>query len=120
MRKRRYRLWRSKCGGLDVSDLSRLKELESDNSQMERIITRQTLDIRIGCENDERRPVAHQSTNFVGGTLRTHDVPALVSTSKNDRVMAYAHALFGRDGGTRTPTAHMRSYKSRLAVAPAA
>ena len=29
------RLWRSKCGGLETTDLSRLKELESENSQME-------------------------------------------------------------------------------------
>jgi putative transposase len=40
------RLWRSKYGGLDVSDLSRLKELESENSQMERIIARQALELR--------------------------------------------------------------------------
>lgn len=40
------RLWRSKYGGLDISDLSRLKELESENSQMERIIARQALEIR--------------------------------------------------------------------------
>ena len=29
------RLWRSKYAGLDVSDLARLKELESENAQME-------------------------------------------------------------------------------------
>ena len=39
------RLWRSKYGGLDTSDLSRLKELESENSQMEHIIARQALEI---------------------------------------------------------------------------
>lgn len=40
------RLWRSKYAGLDVSDLTRLKELESENSQLERIIARQALEIR--------------------------------------------------------------------------
>jgi putative transposase len=40
------RLWRSKYGGLDISDLSRLKELENENTQMERIIARQALEIR--------------------------------------------------------------------------
>ena len=40
------RQWRSKYGGLDISDLSRLKELESENSQMERIIARQALELR--------------------------------------------------------------------------
>jgi putative transposase len=40
------RLWRSKYGGLETSDLVRLKELEGENSQMERIIARQALEIR--------------------------------------------------------------------------
>lgn len=39
------RLWRSKYGGLEVSDLARLKQLEAENSQMERIIARQALEI---------------------------------------------------------------------------
>lgn len=39
------RLWRSKYDGLDVSDLARLKQLEAENSQMERIIARQALEI---------------------------------------------------------------------------
>ena len=40
------RLWRSKYAGLDVSDLTRLKELEAENVQMERIIARQALELR--------------------------------------------------------------------------
>lgn len=40
------RAWRSKYGGLEVTDLARLKELESENSQMERIIARQALELR--------------------------------------------------------------------------
>lgn len=40
------RLWRSKYGGLEVSGLSRPKELEFENSQMERIIARQAVEIR--------------------------------------------------------------------------
>jgi putative transposase len=40
------RLWRSKYGGLETSDLVRLKELEAENSEMERIIARQALEIR--------------------------------------------------------------------------
>jgi putative transposase len=39
------RLWRSKYGGLEVSDLARLKQLEAENAQMERIIARQALEI---------------------------------------------------------------------------
>ena len=37
--------WRSKYGGLDVSELVRLKELEAENGRMERIIARQALEI---------------------------------------------------------------------------
>ena len=44
------RLWRSKYGGLDVSDLARLKELEYENAQMERIIARQALENRAMAE----------------------------------------------------------------------
>lgn len=40
------RLWRSKYGGMDVGELARLKQLESENSQMERIIARQALEIQ--------------------------------------------------------------------------
>jgi putative transposase len=39
------RSWRAKYGGLDVSDLVRLKQLELENGQMERIIARQALEI---------------------------------------------------------------------------
>jgi putative transposase len=44
------RLWRSKYGGLETSDLVRLKELEAENGQMERIIARQALEIRATSE----------------------------------------------------------------------
>lgn len=40
------RLWRSKYGGLETSELVRLKQLETENSQMERIIARQALEIQ--------------------------------------------------------------------------
>jgi putative transposase len=39
------RLWRDKYGGLETSDLVRLKQLEAENSQMQRIIARQALEI---------------------------------------------------------------------------
>ena len=37
------RLWRTKYAGMSSSDLSRLKELEPENAQMQRIIARQTV-----------------------------------------------------------------------------
>jgi putative transposase len=39
------RMWRDRYGGLETSDLVRLKQLDAENSQMERIIVRQTLEI---------------------------------------------------------------------------
>lgn len=39
------RLWRTKYAGMTTSDLSRLKVLETENSQMHRIIARQTIKI---------------------------------------------------------------------------
>lgn len=34
-----YYKWKSKYGGLDASDLKRLRELEAENSQLKRIYT---------------------------------------------------------------------------------
>jgi putative transposase len=39
------RLWRDKYAGLETSDLVRLKQLEAEHMQMQRIIARQTLEI---------------------------------------------------------------------------
>ena len=39
------RLWRSKYGGMTPSDLARLKTLEAECAQMQRIIARQTVKI---------------------------------------------------------------------------
>jgi putative transposase len=39
------RLWRSKYAGMTSSDLARLKQLEAENAQMQRIIARQTVKI---------------------------------------------------------------------------
>ena len=39
------RLWRDKYAGMESSDLVRMKQLEAENAQMRRIITRQALEI---------------------------------------------------------------------------
>lgn len=39
------RSWRDRYGGMETSDLVRLKQLEAENSQMQRIIARQTIEI---------------------------------------------------------------------------
>lgn len=37
--------WRSKYGGLETAELQRLRELESENSRLKRIVAQQALDI---------------------------------------------------------------------------
>ncbi len=39
------RLWRSRYGGLDVSELMKLKQLEDESTRMRRIIATQALEI---------------------------------------------------------------------------
>ena len=39
------RLWKSKYAGMDVSDVVRLKQLETENAQMYRIIAKLTLKV---------------------------------------------------------------------------
>lgn len=39
------RLWKSKYSGMDVSDVVRLKQLEAENTQMQRIIAQLTLKV---------------------------------------------------------------------------
>ena len=50
------RRWRSKYGGLDVSDLARLKQLEDENSRMRRVISNLTL------ENDAMKELATKNS----------------------------------------------------------
>jgi putative transposase len=39
------RLWKSKYNGMEVADVVRLKELESENAQMQRIIAKLTVKV---------------------------------------------------------------------------
>ena len=39
--------WKSKFGGMEVSDAKRLKELERENGELKTIVAEQTLDIRM-------------------------------------------------------------------------
>lgn len=39
--------WRTKYGGMDVSEAGRLKELERENEQLKKIVAEQSLDIRM-------------------------------------------------------------------------
>ena len=38
--------WRSRYGGMTLSDLKRMKELEAENSQLKRLVADQALDIQ--------------------------------------------------------------------------
>lgn len=50
------RRWKSKYGGLDVSDLARLKQLEDENYRMRRVISNLTL------ENDAMKELATKNS----------------------------------------------------------
>jgi len=39
------RLWRDKYGGMETSDLARLKQLEAENAQLRRIVARQAIEV---------------------------------------------------------------------------
>ena len=39
--------WKSKYGGMEVSEVKRLKELERENEELKKIVAEQALDIRM-------------------------------------------------------------------------
>ena len=39
--------WKAKYGGMDVSEVKRLKELEHENTELKQIVAEQALDIRM-------------------------------------------------------------------------
>ncbi len=39
--------WKAKYGGMDVSEVKRLKELEHENTELKKIVAEQVLDIRM-------------------------------------------------------------------------
>ena len=39
--------WRTKLGGMDVSEAKRLKELERENAELKKMVAEQALDIRM-------------------------------------------------------------------------
>ena len=41
-----YYLWRSKFGGMSVSEAKRLKDLESENSRLKKLLAEQLLEMR--------------------------------------------------------------------------
>jgi putative transposase len=49
-----YYLWRSKCGGMSVSDAKRLKELEIENTRLKKLLAESLL------ENEVTREVLRQ------------------------------------------------------------
>lgn len=39
--------WKTKYGGMGVSDVKRLRELERENAELKKVVAEQTLDIRM-------------------------------------------------------------------------
>ncbi len=71
------RLWKSKDGGLDVSDLMRLKQLEDEKSRMRRVIDNLTL------ENDAMKRAGHKK--LLGPSRRKEAVKALKENGLSER-----------------------------------
>ena len=44
--KQTYYRWKSKYGGLELSEMQRLKQLEDENRRLKQIVAEQTLDIQ--------------------------------------------------------------------------
>ena len=55
-----YYLWRSKFGGMSVPDAKRLKDLESENARLKKLLAEQL------CENDLIRRVGRWCANGSG------------------------------------------------------
>ena len=47
--------WKSKYGGMSVSEVKRLKELERENVELKKIVAEQTLDIRMLRDVNEKK-----------------------------------------------------------------
>ena len=45
-----YYLWRSKFGGMDVSDAKRLKALEAENARLKKLLAESTLESEVSRE----------------------------------------------------------------------
>ena len=56
-----YYLWRSKFGGMSVSDTKRLKELEVENTRLKKLLADSLLENEVTCASDASRPQEHPS-----------------------------------------------------------
>ena len=73
------RWWKSKYGGLDVSDLARLKQLEDEHSRMRRVIANLTL------ENDAMKELAKKK--LLEPSQRKEAVRALSKLGVSERAV---------------------------------
>src|SRR5215213_7071877 len=101
-----YYLWRSKFGGMSVSDAKRLKELETENTRLKKLLAESLL------ENEVTREVLRKKWTMVTRGLSERRALAVVRMSASalryapgpdpdvglrDRILALAHR-HRRDG----------------------
>ena len=55
-----YYLWRSKFGGMSVPDAKRLKELETENTQLKKLLAEQMLENEVIRDVLRKKPYAHR------------------------------------------------------------
>ena len=53
--------WKNRFGGMEISEVKRLRELEHENVELKKIVAEQTLDIRM---LRDRRPPVFSSTRI--------------------------------------------------------
>jgi putative transposase len=72
--------WKARYGGLEVSDLRRLRQLEDENSRLKRLVADLTLDNQALKELIQKRPDARNAARGGAGAherVRTQRTPGL-------------------------------------------
>jgi len=90
-----YYLWRSKFGGMTVSEAKRLKELEAENARLKKLLEESML------ENEITREALRKSGGRTGARVAGAG-DASTQKAKRINVLPLIRCLIGGGGGSRT------------------
>ena len=114
-----YYLWRSKFGGMNVSDAKRLRELETENSRLKKLLAESMLENQVTREalrksGDRTGKTLAGAADAIEGTERTpcvaravHECQRLAPCDTNrqwQRVLRSRHADLGTRAGRHAAT----------------
>jgi putative transposase len=88
------RLWRDKYGGMETSDLAKLRQLQDENRRKDRIIARMALEIDAMKELVEKKPGALAETRSREGALPTWNLGS--SSLRSDQLQPQQSLLLPR------------------------